>query len=158
MAVRKTIDFGPIEQAVGRLTRAVVYVGIPAEGAARPVKEGEKRGPISNAALGYIHETGLPEKNIPARPFLVPGVENAKPKIVEQMKAAAKAGLNGNTADMDNALNAVGLIAQIAVQAKITSGPFAPNTPATIKRKGSDRPLIDTGIMRRAVTYIVKRG
>lgn len=48
-----------------------VMVGIPAETA------GRDDGPINNAAIGYILETGAPERNLPARPFLRPGVASA---------------------------------------------------------------------------------
>ena len=33
-----------------------------------------------------------------------------------------------------------------------TTGSFTPNKPATIKRKGSSRPLIDTGHLRQSIT------
>ena len=36
-------------------------------------------------------------------------------------------------------------------------GGFAPNAESTIKKKGSDQPLIDTGYMRQSVNYVVKR-
>lgn len=42
---------------------------------------------------------------------------------------------------------------EAAVKENITAGgiPFIPLKPATIKRKGSSKPLIDTGAMRRGV-------
>jgi hypothetical protein len=39
------------------------------------------------------------------------------------------------------------------IQKKIKEGPFKENAPATIAKKGSDRPLIDTGAMIQAVTH-----
>jgi hypothetical protein len=33
---------------------------------------------------------------------------------------------------------------------------WAPNTPGTIARKGSDRPLIDTGALRQSIIGIIK--
>jgi hypothetical protein len=33
---------------------------------------------------------------------------------------------------------------------------WAPNKPATIARKGSDRPLIDTGALRASIVGIVR--
>jgi hypothetical protein len=32
---------------------------------------------------------------------------------------------------------------------------WAPNAPSTIRRKGSDKPGIDTGEMRKALTHLV---
>ena len=36
-------------------------------------------------------------------------------------------------------------------------GKFKPNSPKTIKRKGSAKPLIDTGLMRESITYKVNK-
>lgn len=53
-------------------------------------------------------------------------------------------------------LQLVGIESQKIVQKKITDGPWLPNAPATIARKGSDKPLIDTGAMRQNVTFVVR--
>lgn len=42
------------------------------------------------------------------------------------------------------------------VKEKIKSGPFTPNAPSTIRRKGKDTPLIDTGKMLDSVKGEVK--
>lgn len=34
---------------------------------------------------------------------------------------------------------------------------WAPNSPRTIALKGSSRPLIDTGAMQEAITYVVRK-
>ena len=56
-----------------------MLVGIPAEENAR----GEE---IGNAALGFIHENGSPARNIPPRPFLVPGMKDAEPQAVAMLE------------------------------------------------------------------------
>jgi hypothetical protein len=33
---------------------------------------------------------------------------------------------------------------------------IAPNKPSTVERKGSSRPLIDTGALKRSTTYVVR--
>lgn len=33
---------------------------------------------------------------------------------------------------------------------------WAPNSPVTIALKGSERPLVDTGELRKSITYVVK--
>ena len=43
------------------------------------------------------------------------------------------------------------------VQKEIVDGSFEPNAESTIKKKGSDKPLIDTGTMRQSVTYVVRK-
>jgi hypothetical protein len=110
---------------------------------------------LNNPTLAYIHEYGAPEANIPERPFLVVGVESALPAVTKVMKDGAKAALTGRDTAKQT-LNTVGLVAQGAVQKKIVDGPFVPNAPGTVQRKGSDRPLIDTGALRQAVSYVIE--
>lgn len=43
------------------------------------------------------------------------------------------------------------------VKDKIVNGPFVPNSPATIKRKGSSRPLIDNGHLHNSVRYQIRQ-
>lgn len=144
------------QKAVSILTRTKVLVGVPAAKAERQIDDdhGAPRH-INNAALAYIHDNGAPEANIPARPFMQPGIENAKDAIVKGMRRAGDVALAGGEIEKD--LTRVGLIAQSAIQEKITDGPFVPLKPATIKRKGSDRPLIDTGQMRRSISFVVEK-
>lgn len=135
--------------AVRELGARDVKVGFPEKTGGRSGDE------LNNPTLAYIHEYGAPEANIPERPFLVSGVESSLPTVTKIMKEGAKAALAGrNTAGQT--LNTVGLVAQGAVQKKIVDGPFIPNAPGTVQRKGSDRPLIDTGALRQAVSYVIE--
>ncbi len=149
-----------LAKALRELVQQQVLVGIPAEQAPR---EGEG---INNAELGYIHEFGAPEANIPARPFLVPGVESAKDEIAKRYKAGAKAVLEGRTT-AEQVHHGVGIVAVNAVKEKITDGPFAPLKPATVaarKRKHKGRtddnptPLVDTGQLKASINYVVRPG
>jgi phage gpG-like protein len=132
-----------------------VLIGIPAEKAAR------KGDAITNASLGYIHENGSPARNIPARPFLKPGVEQAASKCAEVLGKFAKTAFN-NPSDIDKGLNAAGLIAQASVKKRIVSGEgFAPLKAGTIaarKRVGAKgtKPLIRTGQLLNSITYVVR--
>lgn len=124
---------------------------------------------------------GSPAQNIPPRPFLVPGVRDALPQIIPRLRQAGKIALDlGNVAQITQQLISVGVIAASAVQMKITTGPFVPIKDATkrarLYRKASYRnagdmkrarmmeqwlagdfsPLIDTGAMRMAVTFVVR--
>ena len=138
-----------ILQSVIDLTRQQLLIGIPESDAAR--KSADAGGSITNAQLGYIHEYGVPEKNIPARPFLVPGVKSILNKAASQFKSAAiktldsansgtkpssggaaSSGSSSSEAAVKNAMNSVGLLAVNAVRKKITEGPFAPLAESTI--------------------------
>lgn len=154
-----TIDKVPaIEKAIKDLAATRVMVGIPASKAAR-----REKGAINNAALGYIHENGAPEAGIPARPFLIPGVRNAEAQITAHLKAAGEAALSGEAKRSDRELHATGLIAQAAVRAKITAGPFIALARSTLARRRArgrtgTKPLIDSGQLRNAISYVLRRG
>ena len=161
MSVTVTRDGMPgFQKALRELLRQEVLIGIPADAPARTPEPGEPA-PPSNALIGYKMETGDPEMNLPARPFLVPGVEAIKDKAIARMKKAGEDALKGDLGKVDQALHAVGLMGQSSVQAKITDGPFAPLAPRTLAQRRArgrtgDRPLIDTGQLRRSVTYVIR--
>lgn len=145
-----------VTQGISMLAGVRVMVGIPSSTA------GRKEGPITNAALGYIHENGAPEVNIPARPFLIPGVKNAEVQNIEDFRKVGKLALEGKPAAAEKGFHAAGLHASNAVRAKITEGPFAPLKPATLAARRSrgrtgTKPLIDTGQLRAAITYVLRK-
>lgn len=160
-AFKPIIDRMPgFQKAIRELTRQDVLVGIPQENADRKA-DPDETGPISNAAIGYIMENGAPEKNIPPRPWLNPGVDSAKTEIAARFMKTAEAALDGKIDAVEKGLNGAGLIAQNAVRKKITDGPFQPlaeTTLASRRRRGrtGEKPLIDTGQFRRAVTYVLR--
>ncbi|KAA2237675.1 hypothetical protein [Salinarimonas soli] len=150
-----------IMRLVSRLSRSRVLVGIPSDAPERRAEAGEPKPDITNAVIGYVQEFGDPARNIPERPFLVPGVASVEDRIVAEYRAAAKKTIQGDTEALGQAEHRVGLIAQNAVRAKITEGPFAPLAPQTLARRRArgrtgERPLIDTGQLRMAVTYVIR--
>ena len=145
---------------VRKLLRNDVLIGIPAENADRKPEKGET-GPLNNAAIGYLMETGEPERNLPARPFLEPGIRVAEGKVVERLKVAAQAALIGDDGTIDQQFHAVGLIGQASVRAAITDGPHAPLSPRTLAQRRArgrtgTKPLIDTGQLRNSINYVVR--
>ena len=77
-----------ILMAINELKRNEVLVGVPAQKAARNAEEGRGQ-PINNAALAYIHNYGSPAANIPARPFMEPGIKNGQAAIEANLKSGA---------------------------------------------------------------------
>lgn len=145
-----------MEAAISTLTKSRVLVGIPAENAGRDDE------PITNAAIGYIQEYGAPEANIPPRPFLVPGVEDAKEGVVEAFRGGAQRATSGDASAADKALGRAGTIAEAAVRRKITNGPFVPLSEATLKQRAArgvtrTKPLIDTGKLRDSISYVIRK-
>jgi len=156
-----TITIDEVAKVVGAMRSLAsqrVLVGVPAAEAGR---RDEDTG-INNAELGYIHDRGAPEVNIPARPFLEPGIKDVQPAIEDGLKSAADAAFMGRQEAVDRQLNAIGLKAQAAVRAKITTGPFVPLKLATLaarRRRGrtGTKPLIDTGQLRNAINYVIRK-
>lgn len=162
--IRVTIDrTDDLMRALKALTKNEVLVGVPAENAMREPEPGETEA-ANNAVIGYVQEFGSPEKNIPARPFLVPGVASKQDEYVKRLKKAAQDALSGNLEAVSKAQHNIGLIAQRAVQKKMDDGPFAPLSPKTIYARkhrkeaprDSETPLIDKGLLRRAIAYVIR--
>ena len=203
---------------VRALTGQRVMVGIPEDTTTRDDKSG-----ITNAALGYIHTYGAPSRNIPARPFLVPGVEAEKDKITDILKGATLKALDmpgdkrgrGATADVtmsdrtrghpivimsteaqrgetppqlafvEQALNAVGIVASTAVKKYIVKGISPGLKDSTLENRArrnspigkaaqeelnfreahpnaglsmtQTTPLIDTGKLLASITYVIRK-
>jgi hypothetical protein len=152
-----------ITKTIRALTKQRVLVGIPAENAARDPQDGDE---INNAQIGYINEFGVPEKNIPPRPHLVPGVEATLPDVIKRFKKAAVDGLDGNVKAVDTQMNAVGLNAVSSVRQVITDTLSPPLSPKTIynrqhrndlpKRTGT-QPLIDFGDYIKHINYVIRK-
>lgn len=95
--------------------------------------------------------------NIPSRPFMRDSVDKHEAAINHMLTAQKDALLHGATAR--EILNTAGLFQQDLIQTEIEQGDFVANAPATVRKKGSDKPLIDTGTMKNSVHYqIVKKG
>lgn len=163
-------------ESINKITKKEVLVGIPQANAERKEDEG---GPMSNAALGYIHENGSPAANIPARPFLIPGIQMVSRKVEAQLKIAMQALIDRKTEKAEAAIEKAGMIAANGAKAKINSGDFEPLADSTLRaraargRKGAAaelksrregnapstegaKPLIDTGQLRNSITYVVR--
>lgn len=155
------------------LTGNRILIGIPSENA------GREDTPMDNASIGYVNEFGSPAQNIPPRPFLQPGVRDAIPVIEPRLRASCVAALTGNRDQVVKHMMAIGILAQNAVRAKITNGPFLPLADSTVAerarrgRKGAikelarrangeapstdlAKPLLDTGTLRRAISYVLR--
>ena len=116
------------------LEKAEVLIGIPEETTDRSDDQG-----ITNATIGYISEFGSPEKNIPARPFLIPGIQNCTGQVARVFKAGAEQTLDGQQNVAEKTLETAGMIAASSVKKKIQSGPFVPLSPDTIRNRKYNR-------------------
>jgi hypothetical protein len=104
---------------------------------------------------GYM-ELGVTQAHtidIPARPWLEPGVASATPEVLLTIQDGMEADKS-----MDQILEAVGAVAVGKVKVYMTELKTPPNAASTIRKKGSSNPLIDSGAMRQSVTHKVATG
>ena len=135
----------------GFLGKLDVLVGIPQEANA-------DHGGITNAELLYIHTNGSPARGIPARPTIQPAIQDpaVRSRLQSMFKSAFLMGITGNRGGAMNMYQRIGLVGANAAKAKFGAvGP--PLKPATIARKGSSATLIDTGALRNAITFVVRK-
>lgn len=110
---------------------------------------------VDNVALAVIHEFGVPQKNIPSRPFLRSTFDAKKGDWNNLLSRMALGVLRGKLT-VEQALGLLGQRASADVKLRITSGNnFVPNAPRTIAAKGSSRPLIDTVRLVNSISYVV---
>lgn len=168
-------------EATRALTRQEVLVGVPGE----TNFKGREAGEPSNAAIAYINDNGAPEANIPARPFMRPGMAQARPQVTAQLRAAGAAALKGDGTKVTAYLHAAGLAAVAGIRAVMTAGIPPPLAPSTVEGRIARRkskawrkkrraevaanvaagaasgegiftPLIDTGALRAAITHVIR--
>ena len=133
------------------MKKKAVFVGLPNE------KVGGKvyGSGMTIIRVGAIHEFGTGE--IPQRSFLrVPFAIKRKEMnaaIAKQFKAV----INGQKTDV--ALGRIGAIATNISKGAFTSlgyGDWKAIQEATARRKGSTQTLIDTGILRSSITWVIR--
>lgn len=115
---------------------------------------GKEKDGTDLVAVAAYNEFGT--KNIPARPFLRIASDKNKAKW-ERLMAGVANRVVVNQMGIDQARNLLGNQAVGDVQKVIGNrGLLKPNNPATVKKKGSDAPLIDTGNLRQSISFEVK--
>jgi len=121
-------------------------------------KEGETPAtPISIAKLGMIHEFGSKDGSIPERSYLRSTMTEVDKKLKRMLKKFSTSIALGRM-DKHRALGIVGEFLVTAFKNKIQDGVPPPLKTKTVKRKGSDHTLIDTGQLRDSLDYEVVKG
>lgn len=124
------------------LNKERVYVGVPRS----------SNGIRGNAMIAMVHEFGI---NVPERSFLRSTVLEQADKYARIFATNIPDAIKNGTPAYE-AYSKLGTIAMNDVRLKIASGEFAALSPATIKRKRSSKPLIDTGMLRQSINYEIR--
>ncbi len=141
-----------IEEQLGR--RYVARVGIL--GDKSRMRKGEDQSTLTNAEIGLIQEKGSISRGIPARSFLMMPLTLRFDRYVPTIGMSIMQGVT--TENIKFAYAKMGTLAVSVIDRAFASrgfGQWEPNAPATIARKKSDAPLIDTSQLRKSITSTV---
>ena len=146
-----TVDTKKLDKLIQKLSKkAYVDIGV-LEGNRYP---GSK---MTIAEVGAVHEFGNPELNLPERSFIRMPLEKKQNKI--QKRAEKDITENMGNAEINNLLERIGNAGVAAIQESFETGGFGTweqITEATIAaKKGKESILIDTGLLRKSISYRV---
>lgn len=112
----------------------------------------------SEAYQMYLHSNGSALYAVPPRPVIGPALKAHREEIGKGFQRIYKAAADGNEAALKTAINWTGMKAQNACRDWFydARNGWPKNAPRTIKVKGSERPLINTGSLRNSIIYVVR--
>lgn len=142
-----------MEKELKILKSKSVFVGLPKEKVGGKIY-GDGQTIFS---IGVSHEYGVPQIGLPQRSFLR-GVFAGSKEFFNSIAKQFKAVTDGRRG-ADQALGIVGVIAVNRIKGAFTSagyGKWKPIKPETKRRKGSSQILIDTGILRSSVDWVLR--
>lgn len=186
VSVKHTSGKVDIKKSLDLIQKNRVYVGVPQETKgrsagddidnaellyihthgvrAKPMREEmqpqiNEGAPYSKAYELYVQEHGSPLWQSPPRPVLEPAIKAHDKELSNGLKDAYQKAFNGDQAGFEDGLKGVGLRTQNFARDWFEDerNGWEPNAEATIKAKGSDKPLIDTGDMRKSITFVVRK-
>lgn len=117
------------------------------------------KAPPTNVDIGVWMEFGVPSVGIPERSWLRSAFDTNVKRWAKFAEKLTLEILDGHITT-ETALGQLGAKASADVKKGITRGEGIPppNAPSTIARKGSSRPLVDTGQFVGAITWDVEGG
>lgn len=134
-------------------SKRTVRVGILTDA---PKKEREgATGKYSLLEVAALHEFGAPAANIPARSFIRATIDEHQADIAKLQRVLLTKVVAGELTE-EQALQALGAKVAGWCKARIAAGIDPPLAPATVKRKKSSKPLVDTGQLRSSITHVVE--
>jgi hypothetical protein len=138
-----------LQNMAGKLgTGGTVSVGF-LEGVRYPGGDDDDTPGLSVAQAAFWNEFGT--SRAPARPFFRTMISKQSPAWGYQLGQIAKA----TNYDSQQVLNLMGRNIQGQLVESINEWQDPPNAPYTVKRKGFNKPLVHTGYMRQAVSFVV---
>lgn len=162
--VYKDLGLARIKQELRALHRGHALVGWPGNGPKhREVthfrqkngnvgrRKAKVPGKVDIASLAIIHEFGSPKNNLPARPVMRQ-TNQRHSKALQGVTRRILVSIYEGRLLPTQALRQLGVFWEGKIKQTFRDGMFAPLRPATIAKKGSSKPLIDSGQLRQSVT------
>lgn len=134
-----------------RRNQSGVFVGVRADA-------GTEADGVPLVTVAAANEFGT--AHVPERSFLRRTVDEKRGEYLTQLgetlDAAAQAPAGMAAAVLRRGLGRIGLAAVRDVRQTMTTLREPPNAPATVQKKGSDNPLIDSGRLRQSIDYEIR--
>lgn len=125
-----------------------VLIGVPAG-------KGNYKNGAPLAVIAAVQEFGSADGRIPERSFLRVPLRQNMPEFVKVWRVLIPKVVSGELT-MFQAMSQMGERAAGVSKESIADGIAPANAAATVKRKGSSKPLIDDGTLIQSITYIVE--
>lgn len=106
--------------------------------------------------IAASNEFGTDNGHVPERSYLRSTVDQGEGEIADDLQRATDRVLDGGSIDRELGLVGEKWVGRVKQTIRDLDTP--PNAPSTIRQKGSDNPLIDTGRLRNSITSSVERG
>lgn len=146
------VDLGmeDIEKELGKLNGSYVLVGFQEGSVTKSqTKDGrKKKAGLSMPEIAAANEFGT--NDIPARPFMRTSYDENKQRIDKAIQGEYVKITRGKST-VKRSLTALGVFMVDQIKMKIRSIHTPPNSPSTIAKKKSSKPLIDFGQMIQSV-------
>lgn len=105
---------------------------------------------VTTTDIGEWAESGT--KTMPARPWLSGWLDENWELVIFRLRMEMSRVVRGQQTK-NQALSRVGRMIRDGIRERILAKIPPPNAPATIKKKGFDHPLLETGRFLKAITY-----
>lgn len=124
---------------IKEFTNKTVFIGITDTKTGRSPGPGRSGPQPTNALLMAIHENGSPAKNIPARPVLVPAIDELRKLIGPILYQTARAEMRGQRGSVEKGLRRIGEMGVAIAKRIMKDGDFEPLAAITIKNRARRR-------------------
>ena len=107
------------------------------------------------ASIGLIQELGSITLKIPARSFIKEPLSDNLTKKIKELSNINNKLYRLLLNNPNKLLDVLGLMGKNIIQDSFIHNNWLPNSPITIQKKKSSKPLIDTSLLRKSIDYEV---